>query len=62
MLTDPDATPMAWAASMTNHELAGQIRRLAVDAHALDAAERRAVCTIAADQLEYVQHPKPVPS
>lgn len=52
METDPTATPMAWAASLTQQELAQQLRRLAGDAHALDSAERRAVCTIAADDLE----------
>lgn len=52
MKTDPDLSPMAWAASLTRRELAHQLRRLAADKHVLDAAERRAVCTIAADNLE----------
>jgi hypothetical protein len=56
MITDPNATPMAWAASLTPIELALQLRRLAGDAHALDAEERRAVCTIAADELDRIPH------
>lgn len=52
METDPNATPMAWAASLNQKELALQLRRLAANPHALDADERRAVCTIAADDLE----------
>ena len=52
MKTDPTLSPMAWAASLNKKELAFQLRRLAADKHVLDAEERRAVCTIAADDLE----------
>jgi hypothetical protein len=50
--TDPDATPMTWAASLTPAELASQLRRLVQDPHVLDPDERKAVMLVAAAHLE----------
>jgi len=52
MSTDPDLTPMEWAASLNAAELLTQVRRLATNVHCMDADERRAVLTIVGDELE----------
>jgi hypothetical protein len=52
MSTDPNLSPMEWAATLTPAELLTQVRRLATNVHCMDADERRAVLTIVGDELE----------
>lgn len=52
--TDPNLSPLAWASTLTPVQLSQQLRRLVADPHCMNGEERRAVLTIAADDLERV--------
>lgn len=55
-------SPLAWATSLTQAEVAGQLRKLSVNIHILDADDRKALLMIAADDLERtIELPRRVP-
>lgn len=48
-------TPLQWATSLSQTEVAGQVRRLSVDILTLNSEERKAILTVAADLLQLTQ-------
>lgn len=51
MTSDPNATPAQWANSLSDEELATQLRNMINDPHKLERADRNALFEVAAKRL-----------
>lgn len=50
-ITDPELSPMQWAAALTDEQLASQLARVAADVRCMTADERSCVLLTAANRL-----------